>query len=85
MSENSEEFITFLTRFGIFKYFIMPFGLCNKPILCQYLINNILFGFLPHFIQAYVADILIYSKILKDHFFTYFSDFRTFTKSGYTS
>ena len=29
MSENSEKFTTFLTRFDLFKYLIMPFGLCN--------------------------------------------------------
>ena len=29
MSENSEEFTTFLTRFDIFKYLVMPFSLCN--------------------------------------------------------
>ena len=31
MSKNSEELITFLTRFGAFKYLVMPFGLCNGP------------------------------------------------------
>ncbi len=31
MSEDLEELTTFLTRFGAFKYLVMPFGLCNDP------------------------------------------------------
>ncbi len=31
MSEDSKELTTFLTRFGAFKYLVMPFGLCNSP------------------------------------------------------
>ena len=31
MSEDLEEHTTFLTRFGIFKYLIILFGLCNGP------------------------------------------------------
>ena len=46
MSKDSEELTTFLTRFGAYKYLIMPFDLCNGPISWHYLINNILFDFL---------------------------------------
>ena len=67
MSEDSEELTTFLTRFGAFKYLVMPFGLCNGPASWQHLINNTLFDFLHRFVQAYLDDILIYSKTLKDH------------------
>ena len=31
ISEDSEELTTFLTRFGVFKYMVMPFSLCNGP------------------------------------------------------
>ena len=31
MIEDLEELITFLTKFGIFKYLVMPFNLCNDP------------------------------------------------------
>ncbi len=67
MSEDSEELTTFLTRLGSFKYLIIPFGLCNGPASWQHLINDILFDFLHHFVQAYLDDILIYSKTLKEH------------------
>ena len=69
MSEDSEELTTFLTRFGAFKYLVMPFGLCNGPASWQHLINDILFDFLYCFVQTYLNDILIYSKTLKEHHF----------------
>ena len=67
MSEDSEELTTFLTRFGAFKYLVMPFGLCNGPASWQHLINDTLFDFLHRFVQAYLDNILIYSKTLKEH------------------
>ena len=50
MSEDSEELTTFLTRFGAFKYLVMPFGLCNGPVSWQHLINDTLFDFLHRFV-----------------------------------
>ena len=50
MSEDSEELTTFLTRFGTFKYLVMPFGLCNSPISWQDLINDTLFDFFHCFV-----------------------------------
>ena len=67
MSKDLEELTTFLTRFGAFKYLVMSFGLCNRPASWQHLINDTLFDFLYCFIQAYLDNILIYSKMLKDH------------------
>ncbi len=67
MSENSEELTIFFTRFGAFKYLVMPFELCNGPASWQHFINDILFDFLYCFIQASLDDIFIYSKTLKDH------------------
>ena len=64
MSEDSEELSNFL---GAFKYLVMPFSLCNGPASWQHLINNTLIDFLHHFVQAYLDNILVYSKTLKDH------------------
>ena len=50
MFEDSEELTTFLTRFGAFKYLVMPFGLCNGPTSWQHLINDTLFDFLHCFV-----------------------------------
>ena len=45
----------------------MPFGLYNGPASWQHLINDTLFDFLHCFVQAYLDNILIYSKTLKEH------------------
>ena len=50
MSEDSEKLTTFLTRFGAFKYVVMPFGLCHRPASWQHLINDTLFDFLHRFV-----------------------------------
>ena len=50
MFEDSEELTTFLTRFDVFKYLVMLFGLCNSPAFWQHLINDTLFNFLHHFV-----------------------------------
>ena len=50
ISEESEEFTTFLTTFGIFKYLVIQFGLYNKFTSWQHFINNTLFDFLHRFL-----------------------------------
>ena len=62
ISEDLKKLITFLTRFGVFKYLVMLFGFCNWPVSWQNLINNKLFDFLHRFIQAYLDNIFIYGK-----------------------
>ncbi len=68
MSKDSKELTTFLTRFGVFKYLVMLFGLCNGLTSEQHLINNLLFDFLHCFVQIYLDDILIYSMMLKKYY-----------------
>lgn len=68
MSEDLEELTTFFTQVANFKYLIILFGLYNKSASWQNLITNILFNFSHGFVQADFHDILIHSKILKDHY-----------------
>ena len=67
MLEDLEKLTIFFTRFGAFKYLVMLFKLCNGLASWQHFINNTLFNFLYHFIQAYLDHIFIYSKTLKDY------------------
>ncbi len=82
MSEDLEELTTFLTRFGAFKYLVMPFGLCNRPASWYHLINNILFNFLHCFVQPYLDDIFIYRKTLKDHCLHVYQVLESLEKAG---
>ncbi len=67
MSTESENLITFITFFNIYKYRVMLFELINESTFFQHYINDVLFNCLHKFCQIYLNDILIYSKILKKH------------------
>jgi len=67
MSTESENLITFVTFFNVYKYRVMFFELINEFAFFQHYINDVLFNCLHKFCQAYLNDILIYSKILKEH------------------
>ncbi len=67
MSIESENLITFITFFNVYKYRVMLFELINESAFFQHYINDVLFECLHKFCQTYLNDILIYSKILKKH------------------
>ena len=67
MAIASEDLTTFNSRFGAYKYKVLPFGLSGGPASWQHYINDVLFDYLDKFCTAYLDDILIYSKNLKEH------------------
>jgi hypothetical protein len=67
MDPESEDLTTFRTRYGSYKYEVVPFGLTNGPAAFQRFINKVLGEYLDDFATAYVDDILIYSENEKDH------------------
>ncbi len=67
MSIESENLITFITFFNVYKYRVMLFELINESTFFQHYINDVLFNCLHKFCQIYLNDIFIYSKILKKH------------------
>lgn len=67
MREGDEDLTTFKTRFGLYKYLVLPFGLTNGPASFQRFINDALWEHLGEYVTAYLDDILIYSDNLKEH------------------
>ncbi len=67
MHPKSEDLTTFITSFDSYKYHVMPFELINGPTFYQHYMNDVLFDYLHQFCQAYLDDIIIYSKTLKEH------------------
>jgi Reverse transcriptase (RNA-dependent DNA polymerase)/RNase H-like domain found in reverse transcriptase/Integrase zinc binding domain/Chromo (CHRromatin Organisation MOdifier) domain len=67
MAEGEEWKTAFRTRYGLFEYTVMPFGLCNAPGTFQHYVNDIFRDMLDVFMSAYLDDLLIYSKNLKEH------------------
>ncbi|CEH12606.1 retrotransposon nucleocapsid protein [Ceraceosorus bombacis] len=52
----------FKTRFGLFEYLVMPFGLCNAPATFQALMNSIFHDLLDICVVVYLDDILIFTR-----------------------
>jgi len=67
MHPSSEDLTIFITSFDSYKYHVMPFELTNGPASYQHYMNDVLFDYLHQFCQAYLDDIIIYSKTLKKH------------------
>ena len=65
--EGEEWKTVFQTRYGLYKYLVMPFGLANGPFSFQTYINDVLHGMLDVFCTAYINNILIYSNSKKEH------------------
>jgi hypothetical protein len=59
--------IAFSTRYGLYEYLVMSFGLTNAPAYFMYLINLVFMPELDKFIMVFIDDILIYSKTEEDH------------------
>ena len=62
--EGDEWKTAFRTRYGHFKYQVMPFGLSNAPAIFQGYVNKILAEKLDIFVIIYLNDILIYTEDL---------------------
>ncbi len=67
MHLDNENYITFITALEAYKYRVLFFELTNESIFFQQYMNDVLWEFLNDFCQAYLNDILIYSKIRKKH------------------
>jgi hypothetical protein len=58
---------TFKTRFGHYKFIVLPFGLTNTPGLFMSLMNGVFHDYLDKFVQVFIDDILIYSRMMEEH------------------
>jgi len=61
------EKVTFRSRYGHYKYVVMPFGVTNAPTLFMDYMNRIFRPFLDKFVVVFIDDILIYSRTHEEH------------------
>jgi hypothetical protein len=58
---------TFSTRYDLYEYLVMSFGLTHAPAHFMYLMNSVFKPELDKFVMVFIDDILIYSKSMEDH------------------
>jgi hypothetical protein len=57
----------FSTRYGLYEYLVMSFGLTNAPAYFMYLMNYVFMPELDRFEVVFIDDILVYSKNEEEH------------------
>ena len=67
MAEGEEWKTAFKSRYSLYEYTVMPFGLCNAPSTFQSMINDVFRDMLDVGVIACMDDILIYTETVEEH------------------
>jgi hypothetical protein len=54
-------------RFGHYEFIVLPFGLTNSPGVFMSLMNELFCEYLDKFVQVFINNILIYSRMMEEH------------------
>jgi hypothetical protein len=57
----------FSTRYGLYVYLVMSFGLTNVAAYIMYLMNSVFIPELDKFVVVFIDDILVYSRTEEEH------------------
>jgi hypothetical protein len=58
---------TFITKYGLYEFIVMSFGLTNAPTYFMYLMNIVFMDYLNKFVVVFIDDILVYSQNKQEH------------------
>jgi hypothetical protein len=57
----------FISRYGLYEYMVMSFGLTNAPTYFMYLMNKVFMEYLNKFVMVFIDNILVYSRSEEEH------------------
>lgn len=57
----------FKTRYGLYEFVVLPFGLCNAPATFMHMMNSVFRQHLDSFVIVYLDDVLVYSRTEAEH------------------
>ena len=67
LAPESVPLTAFRTKYGLFEFLVLPFGLTNAPATFMSLMNDVFRECLDKFTMVYLDDILIYSSTYNEH------------------
>jgi hypothetical protein len=57
----------FVSRYDLYEYTVMSFGLTNTLVYFMYLMNKVFMEYLDKFVVVFIDDILVYSRSEEEH------------------
>jgi hypothetical protein len=58
---------TFISRYGLYEFMVMSFGLTNALAYFMYMMNKVFMEYLDKFVMVFIDDILVYLRSEEEH------------------
>ena len=68
LDQKDQHKTAFITKYGLYEYTKLPFGLCNAPSTFQRCMELVLRGLQWQTLLIYLDDIIIHSMTIEEHF-----------------
>lgn len=66
VAEESHGKTAFTTPYGLYQFWIMPFGLHGAPTTFQRMMDRLVSG-ADNYVAAYLDDLVVYSETWEEH------------------